>query len=146
MIAKGTGFPDRIFPAGGFIVTNLTWAARRLTHFYNQRGNAEQWIKEGKYGLNRTRLSRHRFAANEVRLRFFALPYNLGDFLRPLARPRSIGHRSLRTSQTRLIKIGAKVMWHSRSTCFRVADVSIPRNILAPILRRDRRLIQPVPV
>ena len=62
-----------------------------------------------KYPLNWTRLSCHGFAANEVRLQLFALAYNLGNFLRRLALPRSISHWSLRTPQTRLIKIGAKL-------------------------------------
>ena len=57
VVAKVTWFSDRLFPAVGFILTNLTWTARRVTHFYNQRGTAEQWIKEGKYALNWTRLS-----------------------------------------------------------------------------------------
>ena len=31
--------------------------------FYNGRGTAEQWIKEGKHALHWTRLSCHRFVA-----------------------------------------------------------------------------------
>ena len=146
VVAKVTWFPDRLFPSVGFIVTNLTWAPRRVTHFYNQRGTAEQWIKEGKYALNWTRLSCHGFAANQVRLQLFALAYNLGNFLRRLALPRSISHWSLRTLQTRLIKIGAKVVRHARYTCFQMAEVSIPGYLFAAILRRIRRLMQPVPV
>ncbi len=48
--------------------------------------------------------------------------------------------------QTKLIKIGAKVVRHARYTCFHMAEVSISRNLFAAILRRIRRLIQPVPV
>ncbi len=48
--------------------------------------------------------------------------------------------------QTKLIKIGAKVVRHARYTCFQMAEVSITRNLFAAILRRIRRLIQPVPV
>ena len=146
VVAKVTWFADRLFPAIGFIVTNLNWAARRVTHFYNQRGTTEQWIKEGKYALNWTRLSCHGFDANQVRLQLFALAYNLGNFLRRLALPRSINHWSLRTLQTRLIKIGAKVVRHARYTCFQMAEVSVSRNLFAAILRRIRRLMQPVPV
>jgi hypothetical protein len=146
VVAKVTWFPDRLFPAVGFIVTNLTWAARMVTHFYNQRGTAEQWIKEGKYALNWTRLSCHGFAANQVRLQLFALAYNLGNFLRRLALPRSVSHWSLRTLQTRLIKIGAKVVKHARYTCFQMAEVSLPSNLFAAILRRIRRLMRPAPV
>ena len=146
VVAKVTWFADRLFPAVGFIVTNLNWAPRRVTHFYNQRGTAEQWIKEGKYALNWTRLSCQGFAANQVRLQLFALAYNLGNFLRRLALPRSISHWSLRTLQTRLIKIGAKVVRHARYTCFQMAEVSIPGHLFAAILRRIHRLMQPVPV
>ncbi len=146
VVAKVTWFVGQLFPAVGFIVTNLNWAARRVTHFYNQRGTAEQWIKEGKYALHWTRLSCHGFTANQVRLQMFALAYNLGNFLRRLALPKSISHWSLRTLQTRLIKIGAKVVRHARYTYFQMAEVMISRNLFAAILRRVRRLLQPVPV
>jgi hypothetical protein len=36
-------------------------------------GTAEQWIKEGKQATHWTRLSCHRFQANEVRLRLRVL-------------------------------------------------------------------------
>jgi len=146
VVAKVTWFADRLLPAVGFIVTNLNWAPRRVTHFYNQRGTAEQWIKEGKYALNWTRLSYRGFAANQVRLQLFALAYRLGNFLRRLALPRSISHWSLRSLQVRLIKIGAKVVKHARYTYFQMAEVSISRNLFAAIVRRIQQLIPPAPV
>ena len=57
-----------LFPRVGFIVTNLSYPARGIVNFHNGRGTAEQWIKEGKYALNCTRLSCHKFVANQVRL------------------------------------------------------------------------------
>ena len=81
-----------------------------------------------------------------MQLQLFALAYNLGNFLRRLALPRSVSHWSLRTLQTRLIKIGAKAVRHARYTCFQMAEVLITRNLFAAILRRIRRLMQPVPV
>ena len=61
----------------GFIVTNLSAKPEGVVHFYNGRGTAEQWIKEGEYALNWTRLSCHRLVANQVRLQLFVLAYNL---------------------------------------------------------------------
>ena len=58
--------------------------ASGVVHFYNGRGTAEQWIKEGKYALHWTRLSCQRFVPNQVRLALFVLAYNLGNFLRRL--------------------------------------------------------------
>jgi hypothetical protein len=37
-----------LLPRVGFIVTNLTRPAESVVAFYNHRGTAEQWIKEGK--------------------------------------------------------------------------------------------------
>ena len=58
-----------------------------MTKFYNGRGAAEQWIKEGKHAINWTRLSCHSFRNNAVRLQLHTLTYNLGNFLRTLALP-----------------------------------------------------------
>ncbi len=62
-----------LFPRVGFIVTNMSAGPEGVVHFYNGRGTAEQWIKEGKYALNWTRPSCHRFVANQVRLSLFIL-------------------------------------------------------------------------
>ena len=55
-----------------------------MVRFYNKRGTAEQWIKEGKQATHWTRLSCHRFRANEVRLQLSVLAYNLGNLWRRL--------------------------------------------------------------
>ena len=68
----------------GFIVTNLTLPNRAVVRFYNKRGTAEQWIKEGKQAVKMTRLSCHRFRSNEVRLGLTIIAYNLGNLWRRL--------------------------------------------------------------
>jgi hypothetical protein len=45
--------------------------------FYNKRGTAEQWIKQGKQAVKMTRLSCHRFRSNEVRLMLSLIAYHL---------------------------------------------------------------------
>ena len=87
VVAKVEWHREELFPHVIFVVTNLREWAGDVVAFYNQRGTAEQWIKEGKYALNWTRLSCHLFDANQVRLQFLALAYNLGNFLRRLALP-----------------------------------------------------------
>ena len=121
VIAKVEWHRGELFPRVGFIVTNMSAQAPGVVHFYNGRGTVEQWIKEGKYALNWTRLSCQRFVPNQVRLGLFVLAYNLGNFLRRLVLPRSIKHWSLRSLLTKLIKIGAKVVWHSRIVTFQMA-------------------------
>jgi len=102
----------------GFIVTNLAWQARKVVKFYNRRGTAEQWIKEGKNAVRWTRLSCQTFRASHARLQLFALAYNLGNFLRRLALPKSVRQWSLTTLKEKLVKIGAKVTRHAKYVTF----------------------------
>ena len=88
--------------------------AARVVAFYNPRGTAEQWIKDGKNANLWTRLSCQRFRNNEVRLRRHALAYNLGNFMRTLVLPRAIANWWLTTLREKLVKIGPKMVRHGR--------------------------------
>jgi hypothetical protein len=48
VVAKVEFHCGELFPRVGFIVTNLALDNRAVVRFYNKRGTAEQWIKEGK--------------------------------------------------------------------------------------------------
>lgn len=111
-----------------------------MIKFYNGRGTVELWIKEGKQALKWTRLSCRRFRDNQARLQLFALAYNLANFLRQLALPRSVATWSLTTLRERLVKIGAKVVHHAKAVTFQLAEVVVPRVLFATILDRIGRL------
>jgi hypothetical protein len=147
VVAKVEWHRGEMFPRVGFLVTNLSDWAGDVVRFYNQRGTAEQWIKEGKYALKWTRLSCRRFIANQIRLQLFALAYNLANFLRRLALPKRVRHWSLTTLREKLIKIGAKVVRHARYVTFQMAEVAVPRKLFRDILGRISRLTaqQPLP-
>jgi hypothetical protein len=51
VVAKVEWHQGELYPRVGFIVTNLTRPNRRVVDFYNGRGTAEQWIKEGKNAI-----------------------------------------------------------------------------------------------
>jgi len=140
VVAKVEWHQGQLFPRVGFVVTNLSAKPEGVVHFYNRRGMAEQWIKEGKYALNWTRLSCHRFIANQVRLQLFILAYNLGNFLRRLCLPKAINDWSLRSLQMKLIKIGGRIVCHARQIIFQLAEVALPRDLFAAILERITRL------
>lgn len=146
VVAKVKWCQGELFPRESFIVTNLGGSAKRVTRFYDHRGLAEQWIKEGKYALNWTRLSCHRFEDNQVRLQLFVLAYNLGNFLRRLALPASVKHWTLTTLRQKLIKIGAKIIRHARYITFQLAEVAVPRDLFKQILNRIKRLGVPPPL
>ncbi len=151
IVAKIEQYPDELFPRVGFIITSLKWCDKKVVKFYNKRGTCEQWIKEGQYALNWTRLSCQRFVENEARLKLFIMAYNLGNFLRTLALPEGIKHWSLRSIQLKLIKIGGRLIKHAclrpehrdrqaRYYCLLLAETSITEKIFSGLLNNIRRL------
>jgi hypothetical protein len=145
VVAKVEWHQGELFPRVGFIVTNLNSQVKNVVQFYNGRGTAEQWIKEGKNAVKWTKLSCRTFKDNQTRLQLFALAYNLGNFLRRLALPKPVRHWSLTTLREKLIKIGAKVTRHSKYVTFQLAEVAVTRNLFAAILNRIARLALPPP-
>ncbi len=121
-------------------MTNLRRDSYDVVRFYNGRGTAEQWIKEGKNAVKWTRLSCHDFVDNQVQLQLFALAYNLGNFLRRLALPKGVKHWSMTTLREKLVKIGARVVYHARYVVFQMAEVAVPHRLFQAILERLRRL------
>jgi Transposase DDE domain group 1 len=89
VVAKVEFHAGELFPRIGFVVTNLETPSRAVVRFYNKRGTAEQWIKEGKQAVKMTRPSCHRFRSNQVRLALSLLAYNLGNLWRRGVAPRN---------------------------------------------------------
>jgi len=144
IVVKIEHHPGELFPRVGYIVTNLKCDNRRVVKFYNKRGTCEQWIKEGKYALNWTRLSCQGFMENEVRLKLFIMAYNMGNIFRTLVLPEEIGHWSLRTIQLKLIKIGGRLIRHARYYYMLLAEVTIKECLWKSIMRNISQLC-PVP-
>lgn len=136
VVAKVEHHQGELFPRVGFIVTNLTLPNRAVVRFYNKRGTAEQWIKEGKQAVKMTRLSCHKFRSNEVRLWLTILAYNLGNLWRRLLLPQRIGNWSLTSLQQRLVKTGGRLIKHARYYWLLLAESHLTRRLFGAMLRR----------
>jgi Transposase DDE domain group 1 len=143
VVAKVEFHCGELFPRVGFIVTNLQTNSRAVVRFYNKRGTAEQWIKEGKQAVKMTRLSCHRFRSNEVRLWLSVIAYNLGNLWRRLVLPRRIDHWSLTSLQQRLVKTGGRLVKHARYYWLLLAEGHLTRRLFGAMARRIAAL--PVP-
>ena len=143
VVAKVEHHPGELYPRVGFIVTNLTLPSRAVVRFYNKRGTAEQWIKEGKQAVKMTRLSCHRFRSNEVRLWLTIIAYNLGNLWRRLVLPQRIGNWSLTSLQQRLVKTGGRLVKHARYCWLLLAESHLTRRLFGAMVRRIAAL--PVP-
>jgi hypothetical protein len=143
VVAKVEFHFGELFPRVGFIVTNLTLPSRAVVRFYNKRGTAEQWIKEGKQAVKMTRLSCHRFRSNEVRLWLSVIAYNLGNLWRRLALPHRISNWSLTSLQQRLVKTGGRLIKHARYYWLLLAESHLTRRLFGSMLLRIAGLSLP---
>ena len=133
-MAKVEWHPGDLYPRVGFLVPPVRRPPERVVAFYNGRGTAEQWIREGKNALKWTCLSCRSMKANAVRLQLHALAYNLANFFRTLVLPDEVERWSLTTLREKMVKIGAKVIAHARYTVFQMAEVAVPRDLFGCIL------------
>jgi len=143
VVAKVEHHAGELFPCIGFIVTNLETPSRAVVRFYNKRGRAEQWIKEGKQAVKMTRLSCHRFRSNEVRLWLSVPAYNLGNLWRRLALPKGIKAWSLTSLQQRLVKTGGRLIKHAHYYWLLLAESHLTRCVFGSLLRRMEGLPLP---
>jgi Transposase DDE domain group 1 len=110
VVAKVEHHQGELYPRVSFIITSLSLPSRAVVRFYNKRGTAEPWIKEGKQAVKMTRLSGHRCRSNEVRRWLRVIAYNLGNLWRRLVLPKRIDHWSLTSLQQRLVKTGGRLV------------------------------------
>src|ERR1017187_7067476 len=136
VVAKVEFHFGELFPRVGFIVTNLETPSRAVVRFYNKRGTAEQWIKEGKQAVKMTRLSCHRFRSNQVRLGLSLLAYNLGNLWRRLALPKRIENWSLTSLQQRLDRKGGRLGEQARYYWLLLAESHLTKRLFGSMVRR----------
>jgi hypothetical protein len=104
---------------------------------------AEQWIKESKQAVALTRLSCHRFRANEVRLWLSLIAYNLGNLWRRLALPTRVATWSLTSLQQRLVKTGGRLIQHARYYWLLLAESHLTRRLFGNMLQKIAALPSP---
>ena len=129
VVAKVEHPQGELFPRVGFIVTNRTLPSRAVVRFYNKRGTAQQWIKEGKQAVKMTRLS--------------VIAYNLGNLWRRLVLPQRIENWSLTSLQQRLVKTGGRLVKHARYYWLLLAESHLTKRLFGSMLRRIAGLSLP---
>ena len=130
------------YSARGWEIPPLPWT--NLSPPFSARpSNGSRKVKNA---IKWTRLSCRKFRHNAVRLQLHALAYNLGNLMRTLVLPDAVEQWSLTTLREKLVKIGAKIVRHGRYIVFQMAEVAIPRDLFADVLRRiDRLRTTPLP-
>ena len=107
-----------------FVVTTRTDPdPQALYHFYCQRGEPENRIKELKLDLKADRLSCHRFWANQFRLLLHAAAYLLMQTMRSRLAGTELADAQAVTLQLRLLKVGARIVESVRRVCVSLPSV-----------------------
>ncbi len=105
-----------------FMITNRKGTAKDLVKWYDQRGEAENRIKELKLGMYADRLSCHRFRANAVRLQLHTIARLLMTyFRRSILADTLLAQASPASIRIRLLKVGARVVRTARQIHFHLA-------------------------
>jgi DDE family transposase len=127
-----------------FVVTNRRGKAQAIFDFYEQRGQAENFIKELKNDLCADRLSCSSYRANAVRLQLHGLAYNLLVLLRRVVLAGTELARSTTASmRVRLFKVAARVQRSCRRLWFHLASGWPGQPLLLQVLSRLAALPPP---
>jgi hypothetical protein len=143
VVAKVQFHVGELFPRTEFFVTNPETGSPALVRFYNKRGPADQWIKEGKQAAKMTRLSCYRFRSNEARLWLSVIAYNLAKLWRRLVLPKRVFHWSLSSLQQRLVKTNGRLVKHARYCWLLLTESHLTRRLFAAMVRRMTALLVP---
>jgi len=105
-----------------FVVTNRAGTAEAVFTWYEQRGQAENFIKELKRDIAADRLSCSAYRANALRLQLHALTYNLLVlFRRYVLAGTQLAHATIDSVRLRLFKVGARIQRSVRRLWFHIA-------------------------
>jgi hypothetical protein len=106
-----------------FVVTNRKGSGEEVFNWYEQRGQAENFIKELKRDIAADRLSCSSYRANAFRLQLHAVTYNLLVLFRHyVLRGTQLASAAIDSVRLRLFKIGARVQRTARRLWFHLAS------------------------
>jgi len=127
-----------------FVVTNRAGTDEDLFHWYEQRGQAENFIKEFKNGVQADRLSCSAYRANAFRFQLHALAYNLLVlFRRRILVGTELARTSLDSVRLKLFKVGARVRRSCRVVWFHIASGWPQQQLLTLTIQRVAALGPP---
>jgi hypothetical protein len=135
-VAKVEFHAGELFPRVGFIVTNLEMPSQAVVRFYNKRGTAEQWIKEGKQAVKMTRLSCHRFRSNQVPAGTEPAGLQPGQFVAAAGVAPRNREMVADESAAWLVKTGGRLVKHSRYYWLLLAEGHLTRRRFGAMLGR----------
>ena len=101
--------------------TNTDWDKHKVVHFYRQRGDAENVIKEEKEGFAIENILAEDFLANAAIFQMQLLAYNMVQYFKYSNLKKSWWNLRIKQLRFRLINIAGVVVNHARRTILRIS-------------------------
>ena len=136
IVAKVEHHQGELFPRVGFIVTSMSLPSRSVVRFYNKRGTAEQWIKEGKQGHALDKAVVPSVPGERGTAATERAGLQPGQLVAALGLPNRIKSWSLTSLQHRLMKTGGRLVKHARYYWLLLAEGHLNRRLFGDMLHR----------
>ena len=126
-------------------MTNLSEPIDLVVWFYNQRGGAENLIKEANNDAGLAAHPSRRFDVNGNHFQFAMLAYNLNGWLmlfhrEPQADASELRHTTLATSRLRFLFVAARIWSHAGRAGVSYSDHYEEKGVFERLMTRLRRI------
>ena len=126
-------------------VTNMSDPISFVVWFYNQRGGAENLIKEANHDAGLAAHPSHRFDVNGNHFQLAMLAYNLNCWLLLFQREgeesaETLRHTTLATARLRFLFLAAKIRRHAGQVSVRYSDHYEEKGVFQRLMDRLRRI------
>lgn len=126
-------------------VTNMKGAISTLIAFYDERGSAENLIKEANNDTGLTAHPYHLFEMNRAHFQLVMLAYNFNCWLMLFNREEGIGiaqmrHTTLATARLRFLFLAAKIWTHGRRVGVHYSDQYEDKDVFQRLMHRLRNI------
>jgi len=140
VVAQKNLFPEEI--RWRAILTNYPpeMPGEEIIAWYNKRGNAENYIKELKYGFALRRVPCGTLEANAAWCRIAGLAYNLFLMQQALGLPEGFATSSVKTIRWRVYQVAARLVSHGRRLILKICAADDILQMLENIRRVAHRL------
>lgn len=134
---KSTRVAGELIFSHEFIVTNLTnLTAEAAFELYHKRGQMENYIKEAKEGFFFDKTDSSTFTANAARMMVSVLAYNIINFMKQIALPKTETGLRVSTLRIRLFKVAARVVFTGRRIQLRLSSHHVYHRLFYQVLQR----------
>lgn len=123
-----------------FIVTNMALRPEETLKYYRNRGTMENFIKESKGGFDFACTPSKSKIVNTNRLQLHVLAYNLFNFFRRFALPKSMRKMQIDTIRLKLLKIASKIVKAARYIYFKLCSSCSYKDEFYKVLENIRQL------